>query len=486
MTALLDVAVVGSGFSGLAAGLALQTEGWNFRIFDRGDSVGGVWRDTRYPGAACDIPSLLYCLAERPNPEWSARYASRDEIHAYLKAVAAGLEGRISLDTNVSSIAWTGDCWRIETADNAVRARAVLLAVGPQSRPKAPDFPGLDDFIGSWCHSAEWDDCHQLKGKHVVIVGAGASAVQLVPALAGVASRLTVIQRSPAWVLPRGDRLRPSWRRKLGRSIPAIDQLERGAIYLLLELLGRGNLGNRTVAALVQAVALAKLRREAPDPKLRALLRPDYRLGCKRVMVSDDYWPTFSRSDVTVVRGAVDGFDRNGLVLADGRRIEADHVVFATGYHVADADGYLPVAGLPGYRLPDLWLAEGANAYLGTVATGFPNLAFLLGPNSGLSHSSALHVVESQLVFIRQWLRAVAQDGAIMPSTECQVAWKRWLAVRLTNTVWASGCDSWFVDRAGRNTVIFPGLTAQFRKQLQHFRSNDFIAVNEPSAPVAA
>ncbi len=477
MTATLDVAVVGAGFSGLAAGLALAADGWRFRIFERGSAVGGIWRDTRYPGAACDVPSMLYCLANRPNPDWSQRFAGRAEIHAYLTDVARELEDHISLNSQVDGLHWEGNAWRLEIGGTTVRARAVLLALGPQSRPRRPDYPGLADFTGSWCHSSAWNDSWDLSGRHVAVIGAGASAVQIVPAFAGTAARVTAIQRTPAWVLPRGDRQRPAWRRRLGRALPMLDRLERGARYWQLEALGLGNLGNRPMAALVERVALAKLAREVPDPATRALLRPDYRLGCKRIMVSDDYWPAFARPDVTLLRGALAGFDRDGPILADGRRIAADHVVFATGYHVADADGLLPVGGVAGHRLPELWMERGVSAYLGTVAAGFPNLAFLLGPNSGLSHSSAVHVAESQIAYVRQWLRLLAQRGPIMPDAARQADYNQWLAGRLPGTVWASGCSSWFLDRQGRNSVIYPGLTAGFRRRLRKLNPADFVDV---------
>jgi cation diffusion facilitator CzcD-associated flavoprotein CzcO len=486
----LDVAIIGAGFSGLAAAIAIGDDGWNYRLIERGSSVGGVWRDTRYPGAACDIPSLLYCLAARPNPGWSSRYASQPEIHAYLQGVAAGLGDRLLLDTPVSALRWTGDQWHLALASGGtMAARAVVLALGPHSRPRIPDFPGLADFRGRWRHSADWD-AGTDKGApepsgHVLIVGAGASAVQLVPALAGRADMLTVVQRSPAWVLPRGNRARAGWRRRLGAAVPIIDRAERAATYWLLEGVGLGNLGNRAVAAVVRRVALAKLTREVADPRVRAALNPDYALGCKRVMVSDDYWPAFNRRDVQLVRGAVAGFDATGAILADGRHIACDEVVFATGYDVADPVGFLPVAGLPGHALPALWQDGGARAYLGTVAAGFPNLAMLLGPNSGLSHSSAVHVAESQVAYVRQWLRSIAAHGAIAPKATVEAAYNDWLAAQLPGTVWASGCTSWYLDAAGRNAVIYPGLTAGFRRRLARFREADYV-VSAPSAADAS
>ena len=474
--AALDVAIVGAGFSGLAAAIALGADGWNYRLLERGASVGGVWRDTRYPGAACDIPSLLYSLAARPNAGWSHRYAPQPEIHGYLQGVAAELGDRLRLNCAVERLRWDGGQWRLLLAGGeAMTARTVLLALGPHSRPRVPDYPGLADFRGGWRHSADWGDGADFAGRHVLLVGAGASAVQLVPALAGKVAKLTVVQRSAAWVLPRGDRARPGWRRRLGAAFPLVDRIERAGIYWLLEVIGLGNLGNRTVGGLMRLVALRKLAREVRDAAVRAALTPDYALGCKRVMVSDDYWPSFNRADVALVRGSVAGFDATGAILADGRHLACDHVVFATGYDVAEPTGFLLVEGVGGHALPQLWQAGGARAYLGTVAAGFPNLAMLLGPNSGLSHSSAVHVAESQLAYVRQWLRAVAAHGQVAPKAEVEAAYNRWLGEALRGTVWASGCNSWYLDGAGHNAVIYPGLTAGFRRRLARFAIADFV-----------
>lgn len=483
----VDVAIIGAGFSGIIAGLTLRDKVKRLAIFDRGSRIGGVWRDTLYPGAACDVPSNLYSIASHPNPDWSHNYASREEIHAYLERLAdSHLNDVLQLGIKVNRLRFLKEAlvWEVEHSKGVTRARAVIIATGPHSRPREPNFPGLENFRGSWCHSAAWNNDITLSRRNVVVIGAGASAVQIIPAIAPLVGRLTAIQRTTAWVLPRWQRTRPWLLRELYRRVPALQSLDRARVYWLMELAGLGNLGNHPIAALFRFIALAKLRNEVRDHETRRKLTPDYAIGCKRVMVSDDYWPTFNQPHVHLERQSLVSFSSEGPVLADGRVIPADHVIFATGYVVADADGFLPIEGLPGHSIPEDWAKESARAYLGTVIAGYPNLAFLLGPNSGLSHSSVLQTVESQMTYITQWLEALRGCGALNLRADVEQTYNSWLKARFGGTVWAAGCKSWYLDKRGQNTVIYPGLTAEFSRRLAQFDLNDFDIVSARETPV--
>lgn len=486
----VGVAIIGAGASGLIAALALKASGrHDFSLFERGAALGGVWRDNVYPGCACDIPANLYSLAARPNPGWTSNFAHQPEILAYLEDVAArdGLSGHIRFGWEVRRLRFdpaTAE-WVLSSTDGReTRARAVIVATGPQNRPVIPAIPGLDGFKGSWSHSSAWDAEVPLHGRRVAVIGTGASAVQIVPALAPLVAALTVFQRSAAWVLPRGERPTTRFKRRLFARFPMLQALDRRCVYLVMELAGRGNLGSRAIIGLLTRIATSKLAAEVPDARLRAALTPDYPIGCKRIAVSDAYLPAFSIPGVHLETSAIREIAPDAIVTADGRRFEVDHIVFATGFRVADADGYLEIEGTSAHRIPDDWLAHGAQAYLGTVASGFPNLAFLLGPNSGLSHSSALHVVESQMRYLLQWLQAIGSGGALDVKKPVQDHYNAGLQAKLVGTTWAAGCRSWFLDREGRNTTIYPGLTADFRRRLARFRESDFVRVSPASGPM--
>jgi cation diffusion facilitator CzcD-associated flavoprotein CzcO len=473
-----EVGIIGAGFSGLVAAVELRRAGCNdFIILERADDVGGVWRENVYPGCACDVPAQLYSIARRPNPDWSRNFAHQSEILDYLRGISRedGIGERVRLGFDVLEARFDAarGHWRLIARDGrVVHVRVLIAAMGPHSRPKLPPLPGRDKFSGTLLHSSQWDHSLPLQGRKVAVIGTGASAIQIVPALAGVVAELIVVQRSAPWVLPRGERQRRAWERWLFRKLPFTQRLSRAAVYWLMEFIGLAFVGPRPFNKLLGAVVMHKLAREVHDPLRRAQLVPDYRVGCKRLMVSDDYYPAFNRSDVKLVTSPFVALTAGGFETADGVRHEADHIVFATGFHVADPDDFLRIVGLDGRVLADEWARDGANAFQGTTVSGYPNLALLLGPNSGLSHSSAIHVVESQMAYVVGYLQALrAAGGGVSLDVEADVqqAYNRELQARLSRMVWNSGCHSWYIDRAGRNTAIFPGLTWRFRRMMRDF-----------------
>jgi len=477
-----EVAIVGAGFGGIIAALALRDSGRDsFVVLERSSEVGGVWRDNRYPGCACDIRSHLYSIESRPNPNWSSSYAGQPEILEYLKNVVRddGLRSRIRFDALVEELRFReaeGE-WEIAIKDSpAIRARAVVLATGPQNRPALPNIPGIERFEGLSFHSSAWDDTEKLRGKRVAVIGTGASAIQIVPNIAPIVASLDVYQRTPAWVMPRGDREYGPLRRAAFRRIPGLQSAARSAIYWSLEFFGLAFLGNRLIYRLLETIALRKLRNEVRDRETRRKLTPAYALGCKRVLVSDDFYPAFNRPNVRLIVEPIANIRPRGIETRDGQTREHDAIVYATGFNVADTEGYLRVVGRGGRGLAEEWNANGSQAYLGINVAGYPNLCLLLGPNSGLGHSSALHVMESQMRYVTQYLDALDRSpgAALDVRAEIQGAYCDRVQLGLARTVWASGCKSWYINRAGRNNTLYPGLTADYRRATSRFDGNNY------------
>ena len=334
-------------------------------------------------------------------------------------------------------------------------------------------------------HSSAWKAGVELGGRRVAVVGTGASAVQIVPSLAGQVGGLTVFQRSAAWVMPRLDRRITALERWAFRHVPGARMLVRQGLFWALEVVGLAFYGQRWMQRLLRSVALHKLKREVRDPIVRAALTPDYAIGCKRMTVSDDYLRTFNRTNVRLVTSAISEITEEGVRTEDGAVHVLDHIVFATGFVVADPDDFLRVVGSDGRVLTEQWAQEGAQAYLGVALAGYPNLAMLLGPNSGLSYSSVVHVAESQMRYVLQWLDArdrVGGRAALGVRPEVQAAYNARLQTKLVGTVWASGCRSWYIDRSGRNAVIYPELSHRYRRRLKRFDAGDYAIVEASAA----
>ncbi|WP_405666637.1 flavin-containing monooxygenase [Streptomyces sp. NBC_00055] len=467
------VAVIGSGFGGLGAAVRLRREGiTDFVVLERADSVGGTWRDNSYPGCACDVPSHLYSFSFAPNPEWPRTFSGQEHIRAYLERVADtfGLRPHIRLGHEVTMMRWDGDelNWTIESANGTtIVADVVVSATGPLSDPKMPDIPGLADFPGKVFHSARWDHDYDLTGKRVAMIGTGASAIQIVPAIQPKAGKLTLFQRTPPWVMPRMDRSISGAERWLHRTLPFTGAARRGLLWGIRELQVGAFTKHPNELGLVERMAKSNIARAIKDPALRAELTPSYRIGCKRILLSSTYYPALAQPNVDVVASGLTEVRGSTVVAADGTETEVDVIIFGTGFHVTDMPIADRVVGAEGITLAESW-KDGMQSLRGATAAGFPNWMTIIGPNTGLGNSSMILMIESQLNYMADYLRQLNVLGgrvALGARRSAVGMWNRRVQERMKRTVWnTGGCTSWYLDANGRNTTVWPGTTGEFRR----------------------
>ncbi|MFE2536728.1 flavin-containing monooxygenase [Streptomyces sp. NPDC059371] len=465
------VAVIGSGFGGLGAAVRLRREGiTDFVVLERAGGVGGTWRDNSYPGCACDVPSHLYSFSFAPNPEWPRTFSGQEHIRAYLEHVADvfRLRPHLRFNSEVTMMTWDTDKlhWRIETSGGSLTADVVVSATGPLSDPKIPSVPGIDTFTGKVFHSARWDHDYDLRGKRVAMIGTGASAIQIVPAIQPDVARLTLFQRTPPWVMPRVDRAISGPERWLHRRLPFTAQARRGLLWGIRELQVQAFTKRPDELGLVERLARRNISRAVKDPELRAKLTPDYRIGCKRILLSNAYYPALTRPNVDVVASGLAEIDGSTLVAADGTRADVDAIVFGTGFHVTDMPIAERVVGADGRTLAEAW-KDGMKSLRGATAAGFPNWMTIIGPNTGLGNSSMILMIESQLNYMADFVRQLGVLGgrvALDARPGAVDAWNHRVQERMKRTVWnTGGCTSWYLDANGVNTTVWPGTTTEFR-----------------------
>lgn len=479
------VAVIGSGFGGLGAAVRLRREGvTDFVVLERSDSVGGTWRDNSYPGCACDVPSHLYSFSFAPNADWPRTFSGQGHIRAYLENVADvfRLRSHIRFNSEVKMMTWDAERlrWDIETTGGSYSADLVVSATGPLSDPKIPDVPGLDSFPGKVFHSARWDHDYDLRGKRVAMVGTGASAIQIVPSIQPEVERLTLFQRTPPWVMPRVDRPISGAERALHRALPFTTKARRGLLWGIRELQTQAFTKRPNELVLVEQLAKRNMARSIKDPALRARLTPDYRIGCKRILLSSAYYPALAQPNVDVVASGLSEIRGSTVVAADGSTAEVDAIVFGTGFHVTDMPITERVVGVDGRLLAEAWRG-GMQALRGASAAGFPNWMTIIGPNTGLGTSSMILMIESQLNYMADFVRQLDVLGgrvALDARPGAVSSWNRRVQERMTRTVWnTGGCTSWYLDASGRNTTIWPGTTAEFRKATRRVELSEYEVV---------
>lgn len=476
-TTVQDVIIIGTGFAGLGLGVRLKRErGHSFMMLERAAGVGGTWRDNTYPGAGCDVSSHLYSYSFRPNPNWTHIYSPQRQILAYLQdtVTAEGLVEHIEYNCEVTAANWDEEqgIWHVEAGDRVFRTRVLVLASGRLSDPKMPDIPGIDTFGGDLFHSAAWNHTSAFDGRRIGVIGTGASAIQIIPELAKVASHLTVFQRSAAYVRPRTNRAYTDVeKRTFLRSPEMIAELREELFWA-----NEARLVERQAlpALLERASAEAHAHREAQvkDPRTRELLRPDYVYGCKRGLLSNDYYPTFNLPHVTLDAAGIDHIDGNVMHTRDGSSHELDALVAATGFEATDLPISYRIRGACGRLLSDAW-KTGMQAYATVSPAGFPNLFVMGGPNTGLGHNSAVYIVESQVEYLlgaTDYLLGV--PGRVLDVTvEAEEEFVRHLERKMEGTVWLSdGCETWYIDsRSGRLTSLWPDFAHGFRRENGYF-----------------
>jgi cation diffusion facilitator CzcD-associated flavoprotein CzcO len=469
------ICIVGTGFAGLGMAIRLKQQGEeDFVLLERAADIGGTWRDNTYPGCRCDVPSHLYSFSFAPNPNWSSTFSPQEEILDYLKDCAERFDvlPHVCFDTELEGAAWDGDesIWRIETSTGPMTAEFLVAAQGPLSEPALPEVPGLESFEGTAFHSAQWDHDHDLTGERVAVIGTGASAIQFVPEIQPQVRELHLFQRTPPWVVPHRNRPIRSWERGLYRLFPPAQLAMRAGIYWARELfvlLYRHPPVNR----LLEQLPLRHMRSQIKDPALRRRLTPDYSMGCKRILPTNEWYPTLAQPNVEVVTGGVKEIRPKAVVAEDGTEREVDTIIFGTGFHVTDLPIADRVRGKDGRTLAETWNGSMA-AYKGTTVAGYPNLFFLVGPNTGLGHTSIVFMVESQVAYVLDALRTMRARGAttLEVREDAQAVYNADLDRMTKGTVWVTGgCTSYYIDRNGHNSALWPTYTWPFRRQLRRF-----------------
>jgi cation diffusion facilitator CzcD-associated flavoprotein CzcO len=485
------VAIVGTGFSGLGLAIKLKQHGLeNFVLLERAQDIGGTWRDNTYPGCACDVPSHLYSFSFAPNPDWSRHFSPQREIWAYLRDCARrfGLMRHILFGHELVDAAWDEDAahWRIQTSQWSFTADVLALGNGPLSEPSIPAIPDLERFTGTIFHSAQWNHEHDLTGERVAVIGTGASAIQFVPQIQPRVKHLTLFQRTPPWIMPRGDHAISPQRRARFRRYPFFQQLVRGGIYLQREIGALAFVYRPQLTRGAARMAREHLEAQVADPELRVKLTPHYQMGCKRILLSDDFYPAVSQANVEVVTERVRAVTAHSVIAEDDSEHPVDTIILATGFRVTDMPAAHHVRGRNGSTLAEVW-REGPRAYLGTTVNGFPNMFLFIGPNTGLGHTSMIYMIESQLAYILNALCQMRQRGiqAVEPRADVQAAYNAEIQRRMQGTVWTSGCASWYLDVGGVNSTLWPGFTAEYRWRTHRFDAANYLLTTDKSTRAA-
>jgi cation diffusion facilitator CzcD-associated flavoprotein CzcO len=475
----LGVLIIGAGFSGIGMAIRLRQQGRrDFMICDKASGIGGTWWVNRYPGCACDVPSHLYSFSFEPKADWSRRFSAQPQIRDYLIACTRkhDLCPHLRLNTDIISLRWIEDIaqWEATTADGSIlRARVVVAGTGALSKPDdRPDIAGIERFAGHVFHSQQWDEAYVLTGKRVGVIGTGASAIQFVPRIQPLVERLTVFQRNPPWILPKFDRPFPALEKAFIRYLPGWRLLSRLSLYLTAEARVPAFAFAPGLMWLPRKIAMAWLRWQIRDPELRRRLTPAYDIGCKRILLSNDYHPAIAADNAALVTERIVEIDHDGVLTADGMHHRLDALILGTGFKATAPFPHGWVIGAQGRDLMDVW-RDGPQAYKGTTAHGFPNLFLMTGPNTGLGHSSMVYMIESQITYIIDALRTMDTHGLerIEVRAEAERGYNEHLQQRLHRSVWQTGgCSSWYRHpTSGRNVALWPGFTWTFRRQTRHF-----------------
>jgi cation diffusion facilitator CzcD-associated flavoprotein CzcO len=484
-----SVAVVGGGFGGIAAATMLRRAGHaDVTVFERAERVGGVWEANTYPGAACDVPSHVYELSFAPNPRWSRRFAPQAEIQAYLEDVARrhGVLDRVRTGVDVESADWDEESgrWRLRTSAGPHESQILVTACGQLSVPKVPPLPGLEGFEGPAFHTARWRHDVDLDGKRVAVIGTGCSAIQVVPAIQPIVERVDVYQRSPGWTLPKMDYAYPEAAQRLFERFPALQRMDRAAVFAISEIGAAAETRQRWLLPLIRAMAKRQIERAIADPELRARVTPADEVGCKRIMLTDEWYPTLTQPNVELVSDGIAEITPGGIRDATGVEREADVLILATGFATHDFVAPMEIAGRGGRTLAEEW-SEVARAYLGLTVPGFPNMFLLYGPNTNGGTGSVIYTIEAGVEHVLAAFGELERRGAdrIEVRREAAERFDRELRGALASTVWHSGCTNWYVDEKGNDPSQWPWLYSTYRRRARRLEAGAYrVSSGERSA----
>jgi cation diffusion facilitator CzcD-associated flavoprotein CzcO len=489
----IDIAIIGSGFAGLCMAIRLKQAGMDdFFVAEQAASLGGTWRDNHYPGCACDVQAHVYSFSFAPHPDWTRLFAPQAEIRAYLEHCAArfGIEPHLRFNETLERATFDepSQRWLLRfSTGRRVSARVLIAGMGGLSRAAIPALPGIETFAGACFHSQHWDHDTPLDGKRVAVIGTGASAIQFVPEIAARVAHLEVFQRTPPWIMPKRDRALSARERWLLKHVPMAQRLLRTALYWMLEARVFAFVLHPSLMKTIQKIALRHLHKQVADPDLRRTLTPDYTIGCKRILISNDYYPAVSRSNVSVITQPIARVEADAVITADNVRHPTDCIIFGTGFGVSRPFARGVVIGRGGVRITSTW-RDGAHAYLGTTLPGYPNFFMLGGPNSGLAHNSMVYMIEAQVVYVMQALTYMRAHGVATIDVKPQVeaGYNVRIQRRLSRTIWSTGgCKSWYIDpKSGKNTALWPGFSWRFRQAASVFRPDEYVM--QPAVSSAA
>ncbi len=481
-TKTVKLAIIGTGFSGIGMAIRLKQLGRDdFTIFEKAEDVGGCWRDNTYPGCCCDIPSHLYSFSFEQRAEWSRKYPSQGEIHQYLKDCAEKyqLHSKIQFNSHVIEIRYhdRDKLWMLTMASGEkVMANFVIAGKGPLHTPNLPSIDGLESFSGCVFHSSQWDHSYDFSGKRVAVVGTGASAIQFIPQIAPKVAQLYVLQRSPGWMLPRPDRAIRGWEKWLFKRIPGLLKVYRKYQFWIHEMrviaFREGTFLHRKTVAMAEKY----MRSEVSDPKIQQKLLPNFSLGCKRMLISNDYYETFNRDNVELIAAGIERVEGNRVFAADGSSREVDAIIFGTGFEAADPIAPNFLYGPDNSDLFDRWDDEGAQAYKGVCVAGLPNFFFLVGPNSGLGHNSMILMIEAQIQYILDCLEYMDAQGIDQWQVQrsAQDRYNQDIQGDVDESIWASGCRSWYLNKKGRNTTVWPGFVYEYQREMKKLEASAY------------
>ncbi|MFT5604637.1 MAG: cation diffusion facilitator CzcD-associated flavoprotein CzcO [Paracoccaceae bacterium] len=471
-----EAIVIGAGVSGICAAIKLKQAKVDFIVLEKSHEVGGVWRENVYPDCACDVPSALYSYSFALNPDWTRVFSPQEEIKSYTHSTVKrfGITEHIHFNRTLNKCEWleAEKCWKLETSSDVYRARFVIMACGPMHKPLIPHINGIETFTGKSFHSATWDRDYDLSGKRVAVIGSGGSAIQFLPAIQRKTQHITLFQRTPPWVLPKADtKISERWR-NIFKRFPVMQKLFRKALYYQFEFLNH-NLKNKWFSRKLEASAIKHIHRGVKDEALREQLKPDYSLGCKRILLSNNWYKALGKDNVDVFPGVVE-IQGNTVVASDGSRCEVDVIIYGTGFEVSNPPVGQLIVGRDGRRLSDQW-AGSPEAYLGTMAEGCPNLFLTLGPNL-YTYTSAFVIIEAQVKYILSAITKAQKKNIVSISVDSKNSAKlnKDIQSALQGTVWNSGCSSYFIDKNGRNSVNWPWTTGKMQRRLNKIKFSEF------------